>query len=120
MTGHYHDTFHRIEDTWWFDARTMFVDQIGDAEATTSSGDWSAHGLRCGAGDVDCPAEGGPRRPGPRCPFETPLAHLLDDYARADLNEVGVHILRSGIVHSLRMRLRAGQEWFRRRPGNRR
>lgn len=48
-------------------------------------------------------------------PFETPLAHLLDDYARADLNEVGVHILRSGIVHSLRMRLRA-QEWIRRFP----
>ncbi len=48
-------------------------------------------------------------------PFETPLAYLLDDYARADLNEVGVHILRSGIVHSLRMRLRA-QEWFRRHP----
>ncbi|OBB19152.1 sulfotransferase [Mycolicibacterium setense] len=48
-------------------------------------------------------------------PFETPLVHLLDDYARADLNEVGVHILRSAIVHSLRMRLRA-QEWFRRHP----
>lgn len=48
-------------------------------------------------------------------PFETPLTHLLDEYARADLNEVGVHILRSGIVHSLRMRLRA-QEWFRRHP----
>ncbi|WP_029109107.1 nuclear transport factor 2 family protein [Mycobacterium sp. URHD0025] len=30
VTGHYHDTFHRIEDTWWFDSRTMFVDQIGD------------------------------------------------------------------------------------------
>ncbi|MGV0743324.1 sulfotransferase family protein [Mycolicibacterium sp. XJ870] len=47
--------------------------------------------------------------------FETPLTHLLADYARADLNEVGVHILRSGIVHSLRMRLRA-QEWIRRFP----
>jgi 3-phenylpropionate/cinnamic acid dioxygenase small subunit len=30
VTGHYHDTFHRIDDTWWFDSRTMFVDQIGD------------------------------------------------------------------------------------------
>lgn len=30
ITGHYHDTFRRIEDTWWFDTRTMFVDQIGD------------------------------------------------------------------------------------------
>lgn len=52
-------------------------------------------------------------------PFETPLSVLLDDYARAaargDLNDIGVHILRSGIVHSLRMRLRA-QEWIRRHP----
>ncbi|MFZ1160631.1 sulfotransferase family protein [Mycobacterium sp.] len=47
--------------------------------------------------------------------FERPLGVLLDDYARADLNVVGVHILRSGIVHSLRMRLRA-QEWIRRHP----
>lgn len=48
-------------------------------------------------------------------PFAEPLAVLLDDYAAADLNEIGVHILRSGIVHSLRMRLRA-QEWIRRHP----
>ncbi|WP_096285987.1 sulfotransferase family protein [Mycobacterium ahvazicum] len=47
--------------------------------------------------------------------FEGPLRVLLDDYARADLNAVGVHILRSGIVHSLRMRLRT-QEWIRRHP----
>jgi hypothetical protein len=47
--------------------------------------------------------------------FESPLGMLTDDYACADLNVVGVHILRSGIVHSLRMRLRA-QEWIRRRP----
>ncbi len=47
--------------------------------------------------------------------FEPPLGVLLDDYAAADLNVVGVHILRSGIVHSLRMRLRA-QEWIRRHP----
>jgi Sulfotransferase family len=47
--------------------------------------------------------------------FERPLKVLLADYAAADLNGVGVHILRSGIVHSLRMRLRA-QEWVRRRP----
>lgn len=47
--------------------------------------------------------------------FEGPLAVLLADYARADLNAVGVHILRSGIVHSLRMRLRT-QEWIRRQP----
>ena len=33
----------------------------------------------------------------------------------ADLNDIGVHILRSGLVHSLRMRLRA-QEWIRRHP----
>lgn len=47
--------------------------------------------------------------------FEHPLGVLLDDYAAADLNTIGVHILRSGIVHSLRMRLRA-QEWIRRHP----
>ncbi|MDT5408517.1 MAG: hypothetical protein QOG14_737 [Mycobacterium sp.] len=47
--------------------------------------------------------------------FEDSLGVLLDDYAAADLNVVGVHILRSGIVHSLRMRLRA-QEWIRRYP----
>jgi Sulfotransferase family len=47
--------------------------------------------------------------------FERPLGVLLDDYAGADLNAIGVHILRSGIVHSLRMRLRA-QEWIRRHP----
>ncbi len=30
VTGHYHDTFHRVDGHWWFDARTMFVDQVGD------------------------------------------------------------------------------------------
>jgi Sulfotransferase family len=47
--------------------------------------------------------------------FETPLAMLTDSYSAADLNDIGVHILRSGLVHSLRMRLRA-QEWVRRHP----
>lgn len=47
--------------------------------------------------------------------FREPLSVLLDDYAIADLNVVGVHILRAGIVHSLRMRLRT-QEWIRRHP----
>lgn len=47
--------------------------------------------------------------------FERPLGVLLADYAHADLNAVGAHILRSGIVHSLRMRLRA-LEWLRRHP----
>jgi Sulfotransferase family len=51
--------------------------------------------------------------------FEGPLTALLADYDRAqrnaDLNAVGTHILRSGILHSLRMRLRA-QEWIRRQP----
>lgn len=54
-------------------------------------------------------ADGGP------VPFEAALAVLTEDYAAADLNDVGVHILRSGLVHSLRMRLRA-QEWIRRHP----
>jgi Sulfotransferase family len=48
-------------------------------------------------------------------PFEEPLSVLLDSYAGAELNDIGVYILRSGIVHSLRMRLRA-QEWIRRHP----
>ena len=30
ITGRYHDTFHRIAGTWWFDTRTMVVDQKGD------------------------------------------------------------------------------------------
>ena len=47
--------------------------------------------------------------------FEAPFEVLVDAYAAADLNEIGGHILRSGLVHSLRMRLRA-QEWIRRHP----
>lgn len=30
ITGHYDDTFHRVEGRWWFDTRVMFVDQTGD------------------------------------------------------------------------------------------
>lgn len=30
VTGRYHDTFQRIEGSWWFDTRVMFVDQTGD------------------------------------------------------------------------------------------
>ncbi len=30
VTGRYRDTFHRIDGTWWFDTRIMFVDQVGD------------------------------------------------------------------------------------------
>lgn len=48
-------------------------------------------------------------------PFEEPLTVLAESYAAADLNDVGVHILRSGLVHSLRMRLRA-EEWIHRHP----
>ncbi|MCV7238758.1 sulfotransferase family protein [Mycolicibacterium celeriflavum] len=48
-------------------------------------------------------------------PFTEPLTVLGDSYAAADLNDIGVHILRSGLIHSLRMRLRA-QEWIRRHP----
>jgi Sulfotransferase family len=48
-------------------------------------------------------------------PFEEPLEVLADSYSAADLNDVGVHILQAGVVHSLRMRLRA-QEWIRRHP----
>jgi len=30
VTGHYKDTFHRLDGLWWFDSRIMFVDQVGD------------------------------------------------------------------------------------------
>ena len=30
ITGHYGDTFHRIDGRWWFGDRTMFIDQTGD------------------------------------------------------------------------------------------
>ncbi|CAM3201880.1 Ring hydroxylating enzyme beta subunit [Mycobacterium intermedium] len=30
VTGHYKDTFRRIDGVWRFDSRTMFIDQIGD------------------------------------------------------------------------------------------
>jgi hypothetical protein len=30
ITGHYQDTFQRLDGAWWFDSRTMFVDQVGD------------------------------------------------------------------------------------------
>lgn len=30
ITGHYQDTFHRVDDAWWFDTRVMFIDQTGD------------------------------------------------------------------------------------------
>lgn len=30
VTGHYKDTFQRLDGVWWFDSRTMFVDQVGE------------------------------------------------------------------------------------------
>jgi hypothetical protein len=30
VTGHYRDTFHRIDGVWWFDTRIMYIDQVGD------------------------------------------------------------------------------------------
>lgn len=30
VTGHYKDTFRRLDGAWRFDSRTMFVDQVGD------------------------------------------------------------------------------------------
>jgi hypothetical protein len=30
ITGHYRDTFHRVDGQWWFDTRTMYVDQAGE------------------------------------------------------------------------------------------
>ncbi|AQT79925.1 sulfotransferase family protein [Mycolicibacterium litorale] len=48
-------------------------------------------------------------------PFEDPLSVLAASYSQANLNDLGVHIIRGGLIHSLRMRLRA-QEWVRRHP----
>ncbi len=47
--------------------------------------------------------------------FTEPLGVLLDAYAGAGLHDLGAMILRSGAVHSLRMRLRA-QRWFTAHP----
>ena len=30
IAGRYHDTFHRVDDEWWFDVRVMLVDLVGD------------------------------------------------------------------------------------------
>lgn len=30
ICGRYHDTFKRIDGTWWFDTRIMFVDLVGN------------------------------------------------------------------------------------------
>ncbi|MCK0173213.1 sulfotransferase [Mycolicibacterium sp. F2034L] len=48
-------------------------------------------------------------------PFQTALEVLAESYSGAGLNDIGGHIITSGLVHSLRMRLRA-QEWIRRHP----
>ncbi|MCX6396254.1 MAG: sulfotransferase [Propionibacteriales bacterium] len=47
--------------------------------------------------------------------FTEPLGVLAEDYLGADLSEMGAHIIRAGLVHHLRMRLRA-TEWRRRFP----
>ncbi|MFL6062006.1 MAG: sulfotransferase family protein [Marmoricola sp.] len=48
-------------------------------------------------------------------PFHEPLAVLAADYPGAGLSDLGAHIVRGGLVHNLRMRLRA-TEWRRRYP----
>ena len=30
ISGRYHDTFHRVDERWWFDTRIMLVDLVGD------------------------------------------------------------------------------------------
>ncbi|MFL6158892.1 MAG: sulfotransferase family protein [Marmoricola sp.] len=47
--------------------------------------------------------------------YDEALGVLAADYPGAGLSELGAHIVRSGLVHSLRMRLRA-TEWRRRHP----
>lgn len=37
ITGRYHDTFQRLDGVWWFDTRTMLVDQVGDVSHHVSS-----------------------------------------------------------------------------------
>ncbi len=48
--------------------------------------------------------------------FLEPLGVLLDAYGSAALNELGTMILRGGVVHSLRTRLRTNH-WFATHPG---
>ena len=43
ITGHYGDTFHRIDGVWWFDSRTMHIDQTGDLSQHLHR---SGHGTR--------------------------------------------------------------------------
>lgn len=47
--------------------------------------------------------------------FEEPLGVLTEDYLGANLSEMGTHIIHAGLLHHLRMRLRA-TEWRRRHP----
>lgn len=47
--------------------------------------------------------------------FTEPLGVLAEDYLGAGLSEMGTHIIHAGLVHHLRMRLRA-TEWRRRHP----
>jgi hypothetical protein len=47
--------------------------------------------------------------------WREPLAVLSADYPGAGLNDLGTHIIRSGLVHSLRMRLRL-TAWRARHP----
>ena len=70
---------------------------------------WNLDGLMAKARSKECLEDFGPGE------FEEPLAVLVEAYAGAELNDVGAMILGSGVVHSLRVRLRA-QEWFRRHP----
>lgn len=70
---------------------------------------FDATALMSAAQRKECLNEWGP------LPFTEPLTVLTDSYSAAELNDIGVHILRSGLIHSLRMRLRA-QEWIRRHP----
>ena len=51
----------------------------------------------------------------PEAVWREPLTVLCTSYDAADLSDVGRWILRAGLVHSLRQRLRL-QEWVRRHP----
>ncbi len=53
--------------------------------------------------------------PGGFEPFHEPLGVLLEAYRGAGLSDLGALILGGGVVHSLRMRLRA-QAWINRHP----
>ena len=96
VTGHYHDTFHRVDGVWWFDSR-IDVRRPGRRRQPASEVlTGVAQRLRPRRGAGRRAAQGRRSPTGARGEFEEPLRVLLDDYAARRLNALGAHILRSG------------------------